>query len=209
MDNLIKSCSERDINGVIRFFRQEKYPTDDYERGSIILENVIINQDVEILEILLKNKIVFNEDILNVLPYTSEEIFILIDNYIKKNYHQLNINFKKKPDFLIDLCKSYSSTEKMFYLSLENNRFDIEYKDFSGKKLIHFIVCFGKKGFMKYLKNYNINYMEKDDNGYTIFDYSIKKEHSSIFYEVITISSILKTLFAQQYGSIASRLLYK
>lgn len=209
MDELIRKCNERDLDGVIKYFYVNEFPQEAFEQGSTILENVIINQDIEILEILLKNKIVFNEDVLNALPYSSEEIFLLVYNYILNNYEKLDMNFEEKPDFLIDLCKSYSSTEKMFFIALNSGCFDVNYKDYSGKKIIHLIVCFGKKGFVKYLKDFDINYLEKDDAGYTIFDYAIKKNYECIMYDLITFKPILKMLFASQYSHLASHILYK
>jgi len=209
MDDLIKYCNERDLDKVIKYFYSKKYPNDAFEQGSVILESVIINQDIEILEVLLKNEIVFNEDVLNALPYSSEDIFLLVCNYIKKNNDKLEIDLNNKPDFLLDLCRSYSSTEKMFFTSLNSGYFDINYKDYSGKKLIHLIVCFGKKGFMKYLKEYDIDYLEKDEDGYTILDYAVKKNSCSIIYDLITLKPILKGLFASQYCGFASSILYK
>lgn len=209
MDNLTKVCNERDLDGVIKYFYSNRFPKNDFVLGSTILEDVIINQDVEILEVLLRNKIVFNEDVLNALPYTSEEIFLLVYNYIIHNHEYLDINFKQKPDFLIDICKSYSSTEKMFLMALNSKCFDVNYKDYSGKKIIHLIVCFGKRGFIKHLKGFDINYLEKDDDGYTIFDYAMKKSYESIIYDLLTFKPILKTLFARQYSNIASHMLYK
>lgn len=209
MDDLIKYCNERDLDKVIKYFYLNKYPDNSFEEGSNILESVIINQDIEILEVLLKNKIVFNEDVLNSLPYSNEDIFLLVYNYIKNNGGRLNINLNNKQDFLLDLCKSYSSTEKMFFISLNSGFFDINYKDYSGKKLIHLIVYFGKKGFIKYLKEYNIDYLEKDEDGYTVLDYAIRKNNSSIIYDLITLKPILQGLFANQYCGFASSILYK
>lgn len=209
MDELIRHCNERNLDGVIKYFYLNKYPADEFEKGSLIIESVIINQDIEILAVLLKNRIVFDEDILNALPYSSEDIFLLVYNYIISNNDRLDIKLNNKPDFLIDLCRSYSSTEKMFSISLNSGCFDVNYKDYSGKKLIHLIVSFGKKGFMKYLKGYKINYLEKDDDGYTILDYAIKKNNGLIIYDLIILKPILKILFASQYCHFASNILYK
>ena len=209
MDELIKHCNERNLDGVIKYFYSHQYPNYAFDQGSVILESVIINQDIEILEVLLRNNIVFNEDVLNALPYSNEDIFLLVYNYIMHNKERLTININNKPDFLADLCKSYSSTEKMFFIALKSGYFDVNYKDYSGKKLIHLIVCFGKKGFMKYLKGFDIDYLEKDEDGYTILDYATKKNNSLIIYDLITLKPILKVLFANQYSCFASNILYK
>ena len=62
---------------------------------------------------------------------------------------------------------------------------------------------------MKYLKGFDIDYLEKDEDGYTILDYATKKNNSLIIYDLITLKPILKVLFANQYSCFASNILYK
>jgi len=200
MDELIRSCEERDLDGVIKYFNTERFPVDEKEQGGYIIESVIRNCDLEILEILLKNNIVFDERCLEFLPFAHEDIFLKMYQYIEKNRKTLKINFNNYPDFLLDICKSYSSTEKMFSLAINSKHFDMTYIDSTGKNLAHIIVCFNKLGFMKHLANKKINYIEKDDYGLTIFDYAMRRESKNMLSEIISLPEVMRCLFIKNHA---------
>lgn len=200
MDELIRSCEERDLDGVIKYFNTEVFPVDEKEQGGYIIESVIRNSDLEILEILLKNNIVFDERCLEFLPFAHEDIFLKVYKYIETHKKALKINFNHYPDFLLDICKSYSSTEKMFSLAIDSGYFDINYVDNTGKNVAHIIVIFNKLGFMKCLETKRVNYIEKDNKGWTIFDYAMRRESKDILAEIVGLKEVMFSLFVKNHG---------
>lgn len=200
MEELIRSCEERDLDGVIKYFNTEVFPVDEKEQGGYIIESVIRNSDLEILEILLKNNIVFDERCLEFLPFAHEDIFLKVYKYIETHKKTLKINFNNYPDFLLDICKSYSSTEKMFSLAINSDYFDMNYTDSTGKNVAHIIVCFNKLDFMKHLEGRHVGYMEKDNYGLTIFDYAMRRESKNMMAEIVGLPEVMCSLFVKNHG---------
>lgn len=186
MNEIIKACLNNDFNMVNNFFNLHSNFKLSEEDGNIIVANAICNHDTEMLNILFKNKIIFTEEILEYLARCGEEIFFMLVNYIKTG----NVDFvvEDRFDILFEMAQSKSSTYKMFEYILCSTQISPHLLNIKGGKYYHDIAQYGNDGILPYLiTKHKINIFEKDDLGYSVFDYAIKSGNILLFHEVATI----------------------
>lgn len=186
MDEIVKACLDNDFNAVINIFNLNTNLKISPEEGNVVIANAICHNDIEMLEILLKNKVVFTEEILDFLAMSGENIFFMLVKYIQKG----NVDFvvEDRFDILFEMAESKSATYKMFEYILCSTHISPYLLNMRGGKYYHDIAKNGKDSVLPYLiKNHNLNIFEKDDLGNSVFDYAIKSGSVLLFNEVMTI----------------------
>lgn len=186
MDDIIKSCLENDYNSVENFLKLNKTIKISGDVADIMVSNAICNNDLEMLDVLFSNKIKFTDKMLDYLPTCGEDIFFILVNYIQKG----NVDFVVEDSFdiLFEMAMSRSTTYRMFEYILSKTQVSPHLLNFKGSKYYHVIAESGNTGILPYLiKTHQVNIFEKDDLGYTVFDYAIKSKNILLFDEITKI----------------------
>lgn len=186
MDEIVKACLDNDFNTVNNLFNLNDKLKISLEEGNIVISNAICQNDIEMLDILLKNKVSFSEEILDLLSTCGESVFFILVNYIQKG----NVDFviEDRFDILFEMAESRSATYNMFEYILCSTQVSPYLLNIRGGKYYHDIAKNGKTGIIPYLiKEHNLNIFEKDDLGNSVFDYAVKSGSVLMFDEVMTI----------------------
>lgn len=114
----------------------------DSKNADLLLKNAIENDDNELIKLLVKNNVLFTEEILDFIGFASEEVFLSILKKVDSN--QIDFNWTNINSVFFDLCDSHVSTNSMFLFLINKNLIDVNLL-YKGDIPLLIYLCIDKK----------------------------------------------------------------